>query len=456
MNKIPHEKGWPIFGHALTALRGPLPFLSSLNQPYPELVKIMLLGKTYYVIQSPEICQHILQKNFKNYYKPGEAKELKRFLGEGLATSNGDLWLRQRRLIQPIFHRRKIESFIEIIDRETQELSQEWKSTPLPHIENINQRFLKLTLSNIVKAMFGTDLKKDLGEVSEIVHQLLTYGTQRATSILKIPHYIPTPANLTFQKLNRQFEQLIFGIIEQRKQTLQQKKTRENNDLLDMLLQAYDDETQYYMTDQQLKDEIVTIFMAGHETTAQTLSWVFYLLAAHPSICHKVKAEVDAIGNEKISLADFDQLKYTQSVIEETLRLYPPVWVIARKAYEKDQVSATYSLPKGATVLLNVYGMHHNPAYWHAPNTFNPEEFLVAKEKLENSFAYIPFGGGPRICIGNRFAMMVMLVVVCRLIQKFDFEVPDGQQPVVIPGFTLRAKEDISLLVNMREGNSSS
>lgn len=442
---IPHDKGLPLLGHTLTVVRNPLQFLRQLSNKYDDLVKIRIAGKIFYVIQNPESCRHILQENAKNYFKPGSAKEMKRFLGEGLATSNGEQWLRQRRLMQPGFHRKKIESLVTIINNETTGLIKNWKEQSSPHTENISQVFLNLTLGNITKAMFGTDLGRNLNEIAQVVSKHLEYATDKATSIIKIPHYIPTPANRQFKKANTEFEKIIYSIIEQRKK--EYKNTSDSNhDLLDMLLHAFDDESGSYMTARQLRDEITTIFMAGHETTAQTLSWIFYQLAANRSVYEKIKAEADTFATGEITLDTLQNLVYTKNVIEETLRLYPPVWVIARKAIAGDTFNRAVSIPGGATVLLNIYGMHHQAANFSSPEVFNPGHFHT-DNKVHHPFAYLPFGGGQRTCIGKQFAMMVMQTVVCRLVREFEFEVPRGFIPVVVPGITLRAKGGIHLII---------
>lgn len=439
--RVPLAKGLPFLGNSLSALRDPLSFLISLKNNYGDIVKILIGGKKYYIIQSPEGCRHILQENAKNYFKPGTAKLMKRFLGDGLATSNGELWLKQRRLIQPAFHRKKIEGLANIINEETTGLIQRWKTHPAEHLVNINHELLKLTLSNINKAMFGADVKEKADNIADVINRLLAYASSSVTSLIKIPLYIPTPSNVRFLKANQDFEKIIYDIIGQRKK----ENTETSTDLLDLLLHAYDDESQSYMTARQLRDEITTIFMAGHETTAQTLSWVFYQLAANPEVYSKVRREAEAL-DEKVSAIDsLQKLVYTKSVIEETMRLYPPVWVMARKSIAEDIISG-FRQPAGSTILINIYGMNHHAGYWNSPELFLPDRFnTTIKER--HPFLFIPFGGGQRLCIGNLFAMMVMQTVVARLVREFEFAVPPGFKPLAQPNITLRAKGGIRLLV---------
>ncbi|MEP7376655.1 MAG: cytochrome P450 [Chitinophagaceae bacterium] len=434
-------KGLPLFGNTLSALKDPLGFLVSLKEDYDDVVKIKIGGKRYFVIQSPEVARHVLQENAKNYYKPGAAKMMKRFLGDGLATSNGDLWLKQRRLIQPAFHRKKIENLAKTIDEETSLLAKAWLKQPLADQKNINQEFLKLTLSNITKTMFGTDVKKNVDEIATIINKLLSFASSSITSLIKIPLSFPTPSNFRFHKANREFDTFIFSLIEQRKA----ENRESSSDLLDLLLNAYDDESKSYMTARQLRDEITTIFMAGHETTAQTLSWVFYQLALYPEVCRDIRAEAVAINTGVINMEAFQHLSYTKAVIEETMRLYPPVWIMARKSVADDEIDG-FHIPAHSTILVNVYGMNHHQVYWNCPGTFDPSRFNNNKEQ-SHPFAYIPFGGGQRLCIGNLFAMMVMQTVVCGLVREFDFEIPPGFKAIAEPNVTLRAKGGIKLLV---------
>lgn len=449
MKNIPHEKGLPLVGQGLQILQSPLKFLVHLAHTYDEVVRVRVAGRTFYVILDPDIIRRILQENFWNYYKPGLARELKRFLGEGLATSNGEFWRQQRRLIQPAFHRKRIEKLVSVIDEETSKLIAQWKAQGSPDVKLINNDFLKVTLANINRTMFGADVHENIDQIAETVNRLLQYGTKRAVAPIRLPHYLPTPANLRFRKANRELDAVIARIIAERDAAT--ATASQERGVLDILLRARDEGTSPGLTERQLRDEIMTIFMAGHETTAQTLSWIFYELAAHPEVAERVRAEADALGSAPLTHDGLEQLSYTKAVIEETLRLYPPVWVIVRRAGEADQLTEEFRLPAGATVLLNIYGLHHNRKFWPDPEHFDPNNIMAAREAGIPDFAYLPFGGGPRICIGNHFAMMVMQTVITRLTRAFTFEVPAGFQPVVKPGFTLRAKGGIRLKVSKRE-----
>ena len=444
LRKVPKTKRIPGIGNTLDALRDPLGFMISLREKYEDMVSIQVGGKNYIVIQSPDACRHVLQENAKNYFKPGAARMMKKVMGEGLATSNGDLWLKQRRLMQPAFHRKKIESLFHTINDETRHLSESLRKAPSGKSINLSQAFQQLTLINITKTMFGRDVRQDVQGIAAVINELIDSASSIITSLIKVPLAIPTPTNLGFSRATKKFDAFIYDMIQARKNS----NSETSSDLLDMLMCAYDHQSNSGMSDQQLKDEITTIFMAGHETTAQTLGWVFYQLAMNQDVYKQVKSESDAYFSNG-NYSGLEKLVITKSVIEETMRLYPPVWVMARKAVADDNVSG-FLVPANSTILINIYGMNHSSRYWTSPALFNPARFGDESER-SHSFSNLSFGGGQRQCIGKLFAMMVMQTVVGLLVQEFEFEVPAGFEPVLEPGTTLRAKGGIQMHLKANE-----
>ena len=437
---IPRAKGLPFIGQTLDVVLDPLQLLLRLKKSEEELVKLKFGLKDYVLVQSPAGARYVLQENARNFYKPGAARLMKKILGDGVATSNEDLWLKQRRLIQPIFHKQKLNDFLLIIQKETEELIKNWKQRPGWSEVDISKDFLKLTLNNITKAMFGLDVESKMDEIADVLKTMQDFSSEATKTLFKIPLGIPTKKNVEFRKAQHRFEKIIYEIINSRKNAVLPEK----NDLLQLLLSAYDDQSKAFMTEKQLRDEITTIFMAGHETTSQTLSWIFYQLALHPGIFQKVKKE--ATEFDLNSFEELQNLVYTKSVIDEALRFYPPVWIIARKSATADTING-YELPPGSTVLINVYGLHHSENHWINVKEFNPSRFLEEEKKLIPPFSYLPFGGGQRLCIGHHFAMMVMQTVVAGLVATFEFRVPPGFIPKVDPNITLRAKDGIQLLI---------
>jgi cytochrome P450 len=443
--KVPAAKGLPLIGQSLQAVKDPIAMLKDLSQQYGDVVRVRLGLKDYYLLQTPVAAKHVLQENARNYYKPGTAKLMKKVLGNGLATSNGELWLTQRRLIQPAFHRHKLTHFFDILQSEISSLIVAWKSNRPDRPVDVSRDFMQLTLNNLTKAMFGTGVESSIDEIARVLQIMLDFSSANARALIKIPLSIPVKSNRQFCKAEKQFEKMIYGFIERREIEQEKDPSIQHDDLLQLLITAHDDVAQTTMTAKQLRDEITTIFMAGHETTSQTLSWIFYRLSSQPEIYQKVKAEVERLKSN-ITLDSLQQLDYTRAVIEETMRFYPPVWIIARKAAAVDFINGYY-LPARATVLINVYGMHHNPGYWKNPEIFDPLHFCKeAKESLP-PFSFIPFGGGQRLCIGHHFAMMVMQTVVVRLIQEFRFSIPGNTVPTIDANVTLRAKEGIQLYI---------
>lgn len=432
-------KGIPLLGNALDAIKDPLNFLVSLKKDQDDIVSVRIGTSKYYIIQTPEASAHILQENAANYIKPGAAKLMKQFLGEGLATSNGSLWLKQRRLIQPAFHKKKLEGILHAINDETNTLIQAWKKNPSGQSVEISDGLLKLTLGNISRTMFGAGLNGKGEEIATVINRLLACASSPVSALLRLPLFVPVPVNIRFRKANAEFEKIIYEIIEQRKN----ESATPAADLLDLLLHAYDDESSTGMTGKQLRDEIATIFMAGHETTAQTLCWTLYHLALYPAIYERVRNESASLEGEITTIDALQKLSYTKAVIEETMRLYPPVWLMARRSVTDDNICG-FNIPAGTTTLINIYGMNHHAGYWNDPGSFRPERF-TATDTTRHPFLFIPFGMGRRLCIGNMFAMTVMQTVVSRLVRAFSFEIADGYKPVARPGITLRTKNGIYL-----------
>jgi len=453
--KVPAAKGLPLIGQSLKVAKDPLHLLRELSQQYGDVVKVRLGLKDFYLLQTPAAARHVLQGNVRNYYKPGAAKLMKKVLGDGLATSNGELWLRQRRLIQPAFHRQRLTHFFDILQREISFLVKEWKENEIQKPVDVSKAFLRLTLNNLNKALFGAGVEGSMEEIAHVLRTMLDFSSGNAKALIKVPLSVPTKNNLRFRKAEEQFEKIIYGFIEQREKEQKKDASIQHDDLLQLLLTAYDDASHTTMTAKQLRDEITTIFMAGHETTSQTLSWIFYRLALQPDIYSKAKEEAERIEGGVITLDTLQQLTYIRALVEEAMRFYPPVWIIARKAEAADNISGYY-LPAGATVLINVYGMHHHPAYWKEPEAFDPSHFCNEVQEGLPAFLYLPFGGGQRLCIGQHFAMMVMQTVVVRLVEQFRFLVPKNFVPKIDANLTLRAKESIQLFIQQTNGYADS
>jgi len=453
-NQFNKAKGSFVFGNTFEVLKNPLAFLSKLAKNYGPVVTVRFGGRKYYVLQHPDCVKHVWLENYKQYRKPGATKLLRMFLGEGLSTSNGDLWLRQRRLMQPAFHSQKMQYFTDLINEEVTAFIKRLNEIPDNSKIDLTHEFLKLTIRIISRSMFSMDFNEEIDLMVNKLDELAFYATSWMKSPVKIPTSWPTSANKLFKKNCETFDSIIYKIIDRRRNEIASRRSSANNDLLDMLLNYCDEETKNPINEKLLRDEVTTIFMAGHETTAQTLSWMFYHLAKNKEINEKVKVESSIISNGQLLLFDETRkLTYCRQVIQETLRLYPPIWAVVRKPITDDIINGLH-LRSQSNVLLNIYGLHHHPNYWEQPEHFYPDHFNREKENSRPAFVYVPFGGGPRLCLGHNFAMLVMHIVVCRIVQSFQFTVPENYVPVVEPNITLRAKKGIQLIIKKLSAGS--
>lgn len=438
------------FKNTLSILRDPVSFLGNLPKTHGPVVKGNFAGKSYFVLQHPDCIQQVLLNNHRQYCKPGATKLLRLFLGEGLSTSNGELWLRQRRLMQPAFHRQRLSHILNIINEETNFLIGRLHRLPRQAPVNISHEFLQLTIAIISRAMFSSALKDEMTRMVEALDSLALYASRWMKSFIKIPLAWPTASNISFRKNCEVFDAIIYKMIENRRKYRQNNGRPPHDDLLDMLLDHVGTDDNDCMCEQQLRDEVATMFMAGHETTAQSLGWIFYHLAAGKEIKQRLDEEGLTTREEGPALEDLARMIYTKQVVQEGLRYYPPIWALVRKPYYDDEIN-NIKIPSSSYVLVNIYGMHHHPGFWDTPEDFNPDHFNPGAEKQRPAFAYLPFGGGPRLCLGNNFAMMVLQVVTSKMSRSFDFDIPDGYTPAIETNISLRSKGGIRLILRKKE-----
>ncbi|MCI5057668.1 MAG: cytochrome P450 [Flavobacteriales bacterium] len=434
-------KGSWFTGMALELIKDPKKFFHKYAQEYPEILRFRSFYNHFYVISKPEYLQHVLQKNAKNYVKGMVYQQIKLVLGEGLLTSEGDYWLRQRRLAQPSFHRNKIAGFFELMKESTNDIILDWERERGKELD-VYPEMMRLTLDIIGRTMLSTHESSHADTVKEALEKTL-FGTQRRIeSPIKWPFWVPNQINRTIQSGKKDLDQIIYGII-----SAKRKGQNRHGDLLDMLMDAEDVDTGERMNDQQLRDEILTIFLAGHETTAIVLSWALYILGSHQEEYQKLKKELaQVVANETFSITHLTELTNLTNFIHEVMRMYPPAYGIGRLALDKDQLGP-YPLKAGANILMSIHHMHNDPKFWGDPEIFRPSRFENFDFR-KNAFRYMPFGGGPRICIGNNFAMMEMQVVLVMLLKAFSFEYIQKTPPESIALITDRPKNGILLKVN--------
>ena len=445
----PVHPGWPLVGNTLAVARDPLGMFTKLQRQYDRVVRINIGGRNQYMVFRPEDVKYVMQENHRNYGRSPAFRVLKRFLGEGLLTSDGDFWRQQRRLAQPAFHRQKITVLAATMVQESAAWVAELRQRDLSGPVNISQALMDVTMRIVCKTLFSTDASQKLNGLSHSLETLNVLANKSLMSPIKWPASWPTPNNLRYEKARRQVDTLIYDFIANRKQT----GTR-HDDLLDMLLYAEDEDTGQRMPEKQLRDECVTLFTAGHETTAVSMAWTIYLLAHNPLILSRLKAEVATVlGADSGVLPPveaFRALPYTMQVVQESMRLYPPAWAMSRMALADDQIGP-YHIPKGDTVVVSPYLLHHDPTNWPDPDRFDPDRFAPGADAGRPAYAYMPFGGGPRLCIGNQFALMEMQILLALFVQSFAIQLVDSKPIRPQPLITLRPSRPVWLTLTSQK-----
>ncbi len=442
---------WPAGGIKYFA-EDKLKFLEEQVPKYAGLfeIKSFFFGKVgdfdrMYIVSDPDYVQHIMQKNNKNYRKGHAYGELKHLLGNGLLTSEGDFWRKQRRLIQPAFHRERLSGFANIMVEEAQQIIDKWKALPEGSSVNLSRDMMEMTLQIICRAMFSSDVAHLVDEVNREFHFANEKLISRITNPLALPLWFPTPSNIKEKQSYEAIRSIVDGIIEKRRKT-----TERYDDLLAMLMEMEDEDTGERMSDRQLTDEVVTMFLAGHETTGVALTWLFHALDENPEVEKKLRLEEKRVLNgREPNMMDIRALPYTKMVIDETLRLYPPAWLIGRQSLGDDMLGS-YSILKDTNCLIPVYAIHRDKRYWDEPLEFRPERFSAESSKGRHKFVYFPFGGGPRQCIGNNFALMEMQLTVPMILREFSLSKPKGFKFKKDPLITMRPEPEMKMEIEKR------
>ncbi len=447
--EVPGPKGLPIIGNLPVFFQDELHLaLMDLHQEYGDIFRLKLVnGHETYVIRHPEMMQHVLQLNNRNYVKGERIKVVEPLIGNGLFMSEGDYWRRQRRMMQPSFHRRQISVLAEEMIATIDEMLRRW-ARPAAEGKRIEvqHEMMSLTMEIVTRTLFTNSLTPaEVSQVGETIGDLLETIAGRSREIFSIQSKLPTPRNRRFKRGIQKIDALVFRLIEDRRAA-----GDPGDDLLGMLLTVRDKTTGQVMNDRQLRDELVTMFLAGHETTALALSWSLGLLGQHPAVLRKLQHEVDTVlGARKPTAADFMDLTYTQAVLQEAMRLYPPLVVTARQALADDHLAGN-PLPAGAQLMIHFYGLHHHPDFWEKPDRFDPERFMPENSQVQHRFAYLPFSGGPRQCIGNHFALMEGTLALAMITQQFELSLPEGSQLIPTMIGTLRPKGGIHMNLRRR------
>ena len=398
--------------------------------------RILLLHS--FLINKPEYIEHVLLTNQRNYRKSDFLRRiLGPLLGEGLLISEGELWRRQRRIAAPAFHARRVAEFVGAMTSCTQATLARWRDMSGPL--DLAAEMLELTLDIVARTMFSTDVGGEIASLRRLTDVVVALRPS-TLDLLGLPGWIPRPQPAAYRRAIAEFEALVARFLAERR-----GDRRDRGDLLSMLLAARDPETGEGMSDKQLRDEILTILLAGHETVANALTWTWYLLARHPEAEARLHHELDRVlGGRAPCFADLAELEWTRMVIEEALRLYPPAHTITRTAIGEDFVGGV-RVPAGASVTISTYVTHRNPNLWDDPERFDPERFAPEAIARRHRFAYLPFGGGPRICIGNGLALVEAKAILATIAQRYRVRLVPGHIVEPIGLVTLRARNGVQV-----------
>jgi cytochrome P450 len=435
-------KGHFLLGNLGEFTRDTLAFLLDMRQ-YGDLVLWKFGPFPAYIVNAPALMHQMLIADADHYHKDRTSRIiLNPVLGEGVFLANGDAWKRQRKLVAPAFHTRRIGAYAEVMVDYANRLMERWNDGAALEVDH---EMTHLTMEVISKTLFDAQVGAETDDISEQITILLSIVNHRFNSLFPVPLWLPTPENRAFKRAIAKLDEIVARFIAQRRASGEDK-----GDLLSMLLMARDDDD-HPMSDKQVRDEAITLFGAGHETTANALMWTWYLLSQNPDVEAKLHDELARVlGGRDPRIEDLPNLPYTEMVIKEALRLYPPAFSVVREAAD-DVTLGGYALPKGSIILGNIYGMHRDDRYFPNPQRFDPERFSPENEKTIPKYAYLPFGGGARICLGNAFAMLEARLVLATIAQKYRLALAPNFEVVPQRVFTLRAKYGMKMIAKQRE-----
>lgn len=425
------------FGNAREMAADPLRFYAEAAAKYGDLYPARFLNLRCLVAGGPDAIEEVLLKDARNYRKHFVVRFLMPVFGNGLFTSEGDFWRKQRKLVQPAFLRARIAKF-----GETMVAYADTAARPLVpgEIRDVHAEFAKLTLLIACKTLFDANVEGDAGEVAVALSHLQDATTQRIEQKLPLPDWVPTKARRHLHATIRTLDRLVYRIIEDRR-----RSSIERDDLLSLLMGLKDDEG-HPMSDRQLRDEVVTLFIGSFETTSIALSWALHALATHPEVDQRLHEELRReLGERPVTVEDLPRLSYLEAFLKESLRLYPPAWMIGREALE-DSTICGHPVRAGTSVLVPIYHVHRDERWYEKPTEFRPERWLGDLSKTLPRMAWIPFGGGPRSCIGDGYAKMEMSLILATWLRRFRFE-PTSVAPIPHPAFLLRPKHGVRLRV---------
>lgn len=422
----------------------PLAFGLDVARQFGDIAHYHVGPLHVYQLTHPDLARQILIEQPDKFHKPRLLKRAFRpFAGEGLLTSDGALWKQQRKLMQPAFHQTPLATYGAVMVTQALRMIDAFEDRK---VLEIHGEMAKLTLGVVVKSLFDADVAREAEEVGRLMGAVLDAANQRLNSVLRIPSWVPTSRNLREKRALIRLDEILHALIVTR------RASHDNpDDLLSMLLTAIDEESGVQMSDRQLRDEMMTLFLAGHETTATALTWTWYLLSQHPEVEARLLHDLHQVLRGRTpTAADLPNLPYTEMVVREAIRLYPPAPGFAREPIEDVNIGG-YVVPKGSLVTVNTYALQRDPRFFDNPEQFDPDRFARGWEERIPRYAYLPFGGGPRVCIGNGFAMMELRLILATVAQRWQLSLEPHQEVLPIQLVTVRPRDGVRMRLKIRD-----
>jgi cytochrome P450 len=441
-NAPPSPKAGFFGGHFLKFRRRPTDFLLEAAA-LGDVTKFRMGGMNAFFLNHPDLVRDLLVTNSAKFIKGRALQRAKKLLGEGLLTSEGDDHLRQRRMIQPAFHRQRITEYAKAMVEYAAQMREKWRDG---ETRDIDKEMMHLTLQIVGKTLFNADVENDADEVGQAMTNLIELFNYLLLPFSEILEKLPLPQAKRFNKAKETLDKVIYGIINERR-----KSGADKGDLLSMLLMAQDETDGRRMTDEQVRDEALTLFLAGHETTANALTFTWYLLSQNPSVEKKLHEEIDRVLQGGLPvMEDYANLKYTEAVLAESMRLFPPAWAIGRLTVEEHEFNG-YEIPKKSLVLISPFVTQRDTRFWDEAEKFIPERWeKTSIKEASNKFVYFPFGGGGRRCIGEQFAWTEGVLLIATLAQKWKLRLAPDQKIALKPLMTLRPKYGMKMKIESK------
>ena len=438
----PGPKSRSPLGHGAEFIRDTVGFLRTCARDYGDVVTFRTGPQRSFLLNHPDLIEDVLVTHNHNFIKPFALRRMNLFLGNGLLSSDGEAWRRQRRLAQPAFHRERVAAYADVMVAIAQRRLATWRDG---EDRDLHEEMMQITYEIVGKTLFDADVGDRAADVRDALAVALEHYQKLVSSFwILLPDGIPTPANLRLRKALKHLDSAIYRVIDHR-----QAESADRGDLLSMLLRAQDDDGSR-LSRRQLRDEVMTLMFAGHDTTALTLTWCWYLLALHPDVESKLHAELaQVLGGRAPTVDDVPNLNYTAMIVNEVLRLYPPAWGIAREAVEDCEIGG-YRVPKGSIVLMSQSVMHRDPRYFEDPDSFKPERWTNGLSKRLPKYAYFPFGGGQRLCIGNALALMESTLLIGTIAQSYRFALVANHPVEPHAALTLRPRYGMQMVLHKR------